>query len=214
VREPHPNRHVGVPRRVLGNEGRPRGACRTGFGTPGSPRTTLDGYLRLSTVTKRELEVALGTGTPKTADLTTLGLDGRYRRPYDPLTMVYQVGNDPRDYDLQLVLDNERRLLDPQVRQSADHVDRLLHPDFFEFGASGRRWSRHEMMAALVAEGSLDGVPLTVSDFAAVRLSDDVVLVTYLTKDVERRVRRSSLWRRTELGWRLYFHQGTVIPAT
>jgi hypothetical protein len=58
--EPHPNRHVGVPRCVLGNEGRPRGARRTGFGTLGSPRTTLDGYLRSPTATKRELDVALG----------------------------------------------------------------------------------------------------------------------------------------------------------
>jgi hypothetical protein len=122
--------------------------------------------------------------------------------------------HDPRDHDLQLVLDSERRLLDPRVRRSADHVERLLHPDFFEFGASGRRWNRCEMVAALVAEGSPDDVPLTtVSDLAAIRLADDVVLVTYITQDGGRRARRSSLWRRTAMGWRLYFHQGTIIPA-
>jgi hypothetical protein len=38
---------------------KPCGERRTGFGTPGSPRTTLDGYLRLPTATKRELDVAL-----------------------------------------------------------------------------------------------------------------------------------------------------------
>jgi hypothetical protein len=38
------------------------GERRTGFGMPGSPRTTLDGSLRLSTATKRELDVALGVG--------------------------------------------------------------------------------------------------------------------------------------------------------
>ena len=118
------------------------------------------------------------------------------------------------DHELQLVLDSERRLLDPQVRRSADHVDRLLHPDFFEFGASGRKWNRRETLAALAAEGSSDGAPLvTVSDLAAVRLAGDVAHVTYLTQDGERLVRRSSLWRRTALGWRLYFHQGTIIPA-
>jgi hypothetical protein len=40
---------------------KPCGERRTGFGTPGSPRTTLDGYLRLPTATKRELDVALAT---------------------------------------------------------------------------------------------------------------------------------------------------------
>lgn len=127
-------------------------------------------------------------------------------------TMIDPVGHDLRDRDLQLVLEGERSLLDPRVRRSVELVGRLLHPDFFEFGASGRKWNRRDMVAALVAEGSSDDMPVTtVSDLAAVHLADGVVLVTYLTQDVERRVLRSSLWRRTATGWRLYFHQGTVM---
>jgi hypothetical protein len=42
---------------------KPCGERRTGFGTPGSPWTTLDGYLRSPTVTKREIDVALGSGS-------------------------------------------------------------------------------------------------------------------------------------------------------
>jgi hypothetical protein len=38
------------------------------------------------------------------------------------------------------------------------------------------------------------------------------VLVTYVSERGERRARRSSVWRKTEDGWRVYFHQGTLIP--
>jgi hypothetical protein len=34
------------------------------------------------------------------------------------------------------------RLLDPRTRAAAEEVDRLLHEDFSEIGASGRRWDR------------------------------------------------------------------------
>lgn len=43
-----------------------------------------------------------------------------------------------------------------------------------------------------------------------VQLAPDLVHLTFDTEeDSGRRVHRSSLWRRTEDGWRLYFHQGT-----
>jgi hypothetical protein len=122
--------------------------------------------------------------------------------------------HDSRNDDVQHVLDSELRLLDPHVRRSVDQVARLLHPDFFEFGVSGRRWDRHETVAALRAEGMPDEAsPITVSDLDAVRRADDVVLVTYATQRGERRARRSSLWWRTETVWHVYFHQATPIPG-
>ncbi len=114
---------------------------------------------------------------------------------------------------LQFVIDSELRLLQPEVRRSADQVEALLHPDFYEFGPSGRKWDRPQMMAALdAAEWRNDDTPAIASEMAGTRLADDVVLVTYLTQRGQRRARHSSLWRRTEEGWRLYFHQGTLLP--
>jgi hypothetical protein len=48
------------------------------------------------------------------------------------------------------------------------------------------------------------------TDISGVRLADDVVHVTYLSRRGERFARRSSIWLRTGAGWRLYFHQGTL----
>jgi hypothetical protein len=111
----------------------------------------------------------------------------------------------------------ELRLLDPAVRTSRTEAARLLHPDFVEVGASGRRWSRDDMLAALpeMAGGDPGGPGYEVSGMTGVALAPDLVHLTYETVMEGRRARRSSLWRRDpDLGgaWRLYYHQGTPVP--
>ena len=118
------------------------------------------------------------------------------------------------DEDVQAAIAGELRLLDPAVRQDPAQVAALLDPDFFEFGASGRRWLRAEMIAALAAERTPAGRPAVaaVSELTGTRLADGVVLVSYVSQHGGRRANRSSIWRRTPAGWRVCFHQGTVIP--
>ncbi|WP_439900787.1 DUF4440 domain-containing protein [Streptomyces somaliensis] len=54
----------------------------------------------------------------------------------------------------------ELRLLEPAVRTSREEAARLLDPEFTEVGASGRRWTREEMLAELPAmEGGGGGRP-------------------------------------------------------
>lgn len=125
------------------------------------------------------------------------------------------------DEDVRFVLRNELRLYDPEVRGAAGELEALLHPDFVEFGLSGLRWDRREIIAALTAgrpAGPAAPAPLAqqatvVSELAGIRLSGTIVLVTYVTEQEGRRARHSSLWLRTGPGWRLYFHQGTLMPS-
>ena len=62
----------------------------------------------------------------------------------------------PADQDVQAVIELELRLHKPEVRAQPGAVEALLHPGFSEFGASGRRWGRTEMLAALAAEQPVD----------------------------------------------------------
>jgi hypothetical protein len=118
------------------------------------------------------------------------------------------------DEDVQLVIDLEVRLLQPLVRASPLDLEKLLHQDFIEFGASGRMWDRSQMITSLSGvQLSGDEAPVTASDITGVRLADDVVHVTYVSLRDQRYARRSSIWRRTDAGWRLYFHQGTPTPT-
>jgi hypothetical protein len=43
---------------------------------------------------------------------------------------------------VEAAIQGELRLLDPEIRRSPEQVGALLHPEFHEFGASGRRWDR------------------------------------------------------------------------
>jgi hypothetical protein len=119
------------------------------------------------------------------------------------------------DQDVQTVIELELRLLRPEVRAEPGTVAALLHPDFSEFGASGRRWGRTEIVAALAAEQPGGEEPhITATDMAGTRLADDVIHLTYVSQRGERRALRSSVWLRTQDGWRVYFHQGTLATES
>ncbi|MFE1950575.1 DUF4440 domain-containing protein [Streptomyces sp. NPDC059524] len=111
---------------------------------------------------------------------------------------------------IQAAIDGELRLLEPAVRRDDAQSGALLDPEFFEFGASGRRWdveSMRELMGSTPVEPEH---PVEVTEMAGVLLAPGLVHLTYRTDEGDRRVRRSSVWRRhPEAGWRLYFHQGT-----
>ncbi|WDV55280.1 DUF4440 domain-containing protein [Streptomyces coeruleorubidus] len=113
------------------------------------------------------------------------------------------------DPAVEAAIDGELALLDPDVRRSPERVVALLHPDFHEFGASGRHWSRAAIIAALAETTDLETAPVVTSRVHGVQLAPDLVHLTFDTEHDGRRAHRSSLWRRTEDGWLLYFHQAT-----
>jgi hypothetical protein len=118
----------------------------------------------------------------------------------------------PADQDVQAVVELELQLQKPEVRAEPADVEALLHPGFSEFGASGRRWGRPEMIAALAAEQPVGEEPVIITtEMTGTRLADDVIHLTYLSQRAGRRALRSSIWLRTPDGWRVYFHQGTLI---
>jgi len=106
-------------------------------------------------------------------------------------------------------IEGELRLLDPVVRSSADVLAALLHPDFREIGTSGRLWERRTIIAALTAPDAPHPGPLTASRMRGDQLASDLVHLTFDTESRGLRSHRSSLWRLTGSGWRLYFHQAT-----
>ncbi|MBT3155397.1 DUF4440 domain-containing protein [Streptomyces sp. CHD11] len=110
---------------------------------------------------------------------------------------------------VQAAIAAEMQLLDPDVRASPVLVSELLDPEFTEFGASGRRWDATSILTVTSA-GSVDpDSPVEVSEMSGVVLAPGIVHLTYFADNRGRRAWRSSLWRLTETGWRMYFHQAT-----
>lgn len=112
-----------------------------------------------------------------------------------------------------LALKQEQELLDPKVRADAARVAELLHPDFREFGRSGRVWDANAVISDLSFGGDYPFERARLSEAETEVLGPDAVLLTYLLHDADGATRRSSLWRRTEDGLRLFFHQGTRTSA-
>jgi hypothetical protein len=113
------------------------------------------------------------------------------------------------DDDLCRVVERELALLDPRVRRDPAQVRALLHPDFVEYGASGRVWDRTSVVEA--TGGGTD--PIEARDLEPRRVGEDVVLLTYRSVAAGREALRSSTWiRDAAAGWLLLFHQGTPVP--
>ncbi|MFB7918839.1 DUF4440 domain-containing protein [Streptomyces sp. NPDC056061] len=111
---------------------------------------------------------------------------------------------------VQAAIDGEMRLLDPEVRASSARVLELLDPEFTEIGASGRWWDTESILGVTSDESVSSESPVEVSDMSGAVLAPGIVHLTYFSDHEGRRVWRSSLWRLTETGWRMYFHQGTL----
>lgn len=124
----------------------------------------------------------------------------------------------PDDEAVAEVIALERALLTREVRSSAAALAALLDPEFTEAGASGRWWTRAEILAELPA-GEAAAAPTgpdRIADHAMAgrRLAADVIMLTFETDNQGRRARRVSLWRRSGGRWRVLYHQGTLIPPT
>jgi hypothetical protein len=101
----------------------------------------------------------------------------------------------------------------PEHGTSRADLERMTVEDFWETGASGRRYSREFVLDEL--ERRRENPPpdvWTTSDFYCRRLADDVYLLTYtLVQDNARLTRRASIWQKTREGWKAVYHQGTVV---
>ena len=104
----------------------------------------------------------------------------------------------------------------PEFGTTRAAFEGMMDAGFWEVGASGRRYGREYVLDTLVARHSAphDDVWET-RDFHCVELAPRTYLWTYtLVQDGSRVTRRSTIWRRSDDGWKIVYHQGTVVEAT
>ncbi len=90
----------------------------------------------------------------------------------------------------------------------------MMDDAFWEVGASGRRYSR-EYVLDVLEERWREPPPdqWETSDFRCAEIAAGNYLLTYTLRQGDRLTRRATIWRRTEQGWKIVFHQGTVVAA-
>ncbi len=101
----------------------------------------------------------------------------------------------------------------PELGTSRVDFEKMTADDFWEIGASGRRYSRESVLDVLEKRYSVPHADIwETRDFHCRKLAPDVFLLTYtLLQDSVRLTRRSTIWQRTSGGWKIVFHQGTIV---
>lgn len=92
------------------------------------------------------------------------------------------------------------------------HFEKMTAPEFWEVGASGRRYSREFVLDTLEDKyRNYREDVWEVGDFHCIEIAADNYLATYTLVQGERVTRRATLWRRTPQGWLIVYHQGTLV---
>ena len=101
----------------------------------------------------------------------------------------------------------------PPKDMSRAAIENMTVDDFWETGASGRRYAREFVFDVLEQRtAKIEPDVWETSEFYCRKLADDVYLLTYtLLQDNTRLTRRATIWQRAADGWKIIYHQGTVV---
>ena len=123
------------------------------------------------------------------------------------------------DPDLFSVLEELRRrepiFHTPEFGTTVADFEKATAPEYWETSASGRRYSREFILRTLEKHPPVDAATVgwQTYDHAVRRLSPDTYLFTYTLRQIERLTRRATIWQTTSGGWRILYHQGTIVSA-
>jgi hypothetical protein len=128
---------------------------------------------------------------------------------------------DPKHLDvLKELMQREPIFHHPEFGTTRQDFENMTDATFWEVGASGRRYSREYVLEEVVKryenpqyrgmksppEGTWE-----TKDFHCLEIADDNYLLTYTLLQGERVTRRATIWRRSSLGWKIVYHQETVV---
>jgi hypothetical protein len=104
----------------------------------------------------------------------------------------------------------------PEFGTTKADFERMTVADFWEVGASGRRYTRDFVLDTLEERHrSPIEEAWETTDFQCRRLARGVYLLTYtLLQENTRKTRRSTIWQSTEEGWKIVYHQGTIVQGS
>ena len=118
---------------------------------------------------------------------------------------------------LEALRSRERIFHRPGHGTTRRDLEEMIAPEFFEVGASGRRYGRRHSIETVLAR-RFDSAPAEdaweASGFHVREIAPDLFLLTYdLVQDLARHTRRATIWRRVGPSYQIVYHQGTIIEG-
>jgi hypothetical protein len=100
----------------------------------------------------------------------------------------------------------------PELGTTRQDFENMTETTYWEVGASGRRYSRDYILDELEKRFKNPAEDIwETKDFFCMEIASDNYLLTYTLIQGDRITRRTTIWRRSEIGWKILFHQGTVV---
>lgn len=102
----------------------------------------------------------------------------------------------------------------PEFGTTREALESMTSDDFWETGASGRRYGRKYVIDTVLkryAEGAADS--WRAEDFYCQMIAPNHYLLTYTLSQGPRVTRRATLWRAENGRWVAVYHQGTIVEA-
>ena len=100
----------------------------------------------------------------------------------------------------------------PEFGTTRAEFENMVDDDFWEVGASGRRYTREYTLDVLEKRAHTPEKDVwETTDFRCQELAADLYLLTYTLRQGERVTRRTTIWRRAADDWKIVFHQGTIV---
>jgi len=105
------------------------------------------------------------------------------------------------------IKNNEIKLLEKNIRNNKNELEKLISKDFIEYGSSGLIYSYNETVNGLLNE--TEEIIYKIIKMNTKIISENIILVLY-TIDINNVIsNRSSIWRKENNEWKIIFHQGT-----
>jgi hypothetical protein len=103
----------------------------------------------------------------------------------------------------------------PELGSTRAAFEAQTAPDYWETGASGRRYSREVVWATLEPRYADPGYwardAWETSEFACREIAPRTYLLTYTLHQGGRITRRLTVWQQRAGAWTILYHQGTVV---
>ena len=103
----------------------------------------------------------------------------------------------------------------PEFGITRKDFEKMSAPEFCEVSASGRRLGREFVLSCLEDRYKNPTQAVwEIGDFQCQQIAADNYLVTYSLFQGPRVTRRATIWRRTNVGWQMVYHQGTIAAQS
>lgn len=96
---------------------------------------------------------------------------------------------------------------------TVSQFETLVADNFWEIGATGRKYSRAFALDTLKSRLSTHPENWQTSDYHLSQIGESVFLLTYTLQQPNRTTLRLTIWEHVNGKWKAIYHQGTVVQA-